>query len=196
MTLQTDLNIVSTLIERLPNDGIVGSPALQVRGGFVQAQMALEKLIDFISKPDDMLSDKANALKIEAQRTKFQEALKIAADRAAKTVDDLTASQLARQVEAAQLVENEHAAEIRSVYRGLSSSEKADFMAQALKTDDKPVIAALTNPATSPLLVGISGEQMRLYRTHYMDKFLPADSSVIDNMRVTSETLVKALSHI
>ncbi len=196
MSYTVELNTLEALLQRMPHDGIVGSKTHQTWGGFVQAGEQLKKLNSFILNPDDMLSDKANALRIEEQRTKFQAALKTASDRALTTVAELRASQLARQITAASLVENEQAAEIRAVFRGLNSSEKAAFMAQAFKTDDKPVIAALTNPATSPLLVGISGEQMRLYRTHYMDKFLPADSSVIDNMRVTSETLVKALSHI
>ena len=102
-----ELNTVRALIDRLPADQTIGSPALQVRGAFYAAEAELAKMVDIQLNPDDMASDKANTIRLEAQRTKFQNALKLAAERATKAVDDLKSSQLARQVQAANLLESE-----------------------------------------------------------------------------------------
>ncbi len=196
MSYHVELNTVRALIDRLPQDETIGSPALQVRGAFNAAEVELSKLVDIQLNPDDMASEKANAIRLEAQRTKFQDVLKAAASRAAKAVSDLRSAQLARQTEAANLKESEHASEIRSVYRGLSNADKLSFMQQAIDGNDSQVIAALTNPATSPLLTGLSGQQMAHYRAHYIDKFSTTDTSYVDAIQVVSETLVGAVSHI
>ena len=196
MNYQLELNAVRALINRLPNDQTIGSPALQVRGAFNAAEAELAKMVDIQTNPDDMASDKANAIRLEAQRTKFQNTLKLAAERATKAVDDLKSSQLARQVQAANLLESEHASEIRGVYRGLSNAEKLTFIQQAIDSGDSQVIAALTNPTTSPLLTGLSNQQMSQYRGYYLDKFLPADSAYVDAIQVASETIVKSLAHV
>lgn len=186
---QVELSSVRALIGRLPNDNTIGSPAMQARGAFNAAEAELSKLVDIQLGKDNTTSE-------ITQRGRVKDALKAAADRSTKAIEGLKASQLAQQEQAAGLVEDKQAAEVRNVFRTLDDVEKRKFIQQATDNRDKAVMAALTNPATSPLLVGLSAEQMMKYRTDYLDKVLPINTEYLDSIEANSQAIVNVLSRI
>jgi len=167
-----------------------------VHGLFALATDEARKLEYFLNNPDPKYSDVYLAQKIESQRSRTAEALKEAIAGSEKVINSLQASQRTRQLSTANLVESEHSAEIRAVFRGLDRAQKLEFIDAALKADDKPVIAALTNPAMSPLLIGLPADELSRYREHYLDKFLPKDDRQLDNLRTVSRTFKATFASI
>ena len=167
-----------------------------VHGLFALATDEARKLEYFLNNPDPKYSDVYLAQKIESQRSRTAEALKEAMAGSEKVINSLQATQRTRQIEAANLTEGEHSAEIRAVFRTLDRAEKLAFIDAALKTDDKAIVAALTNPDMSPLLIGLPKDEMNRYRTHYLDKFLPRDDKQLDNLRAVSRTFKATFASI
>lgn len=172
---QYQLHSIRALIERVPGDSPASAKVTAILTTLEKEAIGIANLA---KTEDPMASAAANTMIMNQQKDRLR-------DLAAKARGELSVIILAAKssfdaarVQKGRLEPDAFAAEIRSVFRGLSSTEKAQFILSATKALDGHAIAAIvTAPA---VLTGLTAEQIAGYREHFLDAISPGSKAERD----------------
>ena len=188
------LRTIASLMSRLPAKS-TATP--KVAAILERLRKEAAGVTGLVSNPDKMKSEAANSMVLNNERSKLRELAAAARQEVAGLIASAQAAQDADRVARANLVAVEHAAEIRTIFRGLDSNGQAKFMADALRSKDGSVVAALVGvPA---ILTGMSQEQVDLYREHFLDSITPGargERDVRDELTAVCDGCLTAIDQI
>jgi len=183
---------IKHLISRIPEDGHLGTELRELMQRIEKDAFVVTELREH---PDPMRP----ALAIGQDVATAQEKLKITVD----TMRDLLRSSITQfrenvkdeQLKSANLMTNEYAAEIRSIYRSLDDAGKAKMLADAFTQHDGATAAALISvPA---VLTGINPDRVALLRQQFLDLVTPAKNvDFINKFSDVSEEILRIASEI
>jgi hypothetical protein len=183
---------IKHLISRIPEDGQLGTELRELMQRIEKDAFVVTELREH---PDHMKT----ALAISQDIATAQDKLKVTVD----TVRDLLRSSIiqfresvkAEQLKSANLVLNEYAAEIRSIYRSLDDAGKEKVLADAFTQHDGATVAALIGvPA---VLTGMNPDRVALLRQQFLDLVAPAKNvDFINKFSDTSEEILRIASEI
>jgi len=168
------IQTINALIGRLDN-----LPDSAIKGKVAQAlgHVRRESNLLWGLKPSADHSDAFNMTVKNNEATKMRDRLVKTRGELSSLTTGYRSEQLAARNLKAQLTDGPFSAEIRVLARGMDSAQRLAFIAEAIKTGDTQVAAAMLNcPA---LLSGLSTEQSALYREAYLEKYAP-DSGADD----------------
>lgn len=178
------ISTIKNLLSRMPEGGNKFTDSINELVAAVAN--AAEHISMLQTEPDPMLSQ----LAIDGQILREREALRGIIGTVQKHINALIEEERgklhARNIEDAKLIPNEHAQEIRSIFRGLSAQEKHAFLKNAIDKNEASTLAAITEFPN--VLTGMAQEQLTGYREAFLNKtrlqggyqFLTDTSSTVD----------------
>ncbi|MDI1276710.1 hypothetical protein [Methylobacter sp.] len=184
------LSSINALLERLPS-GAQGSAQNRIFHEAHGLKNELSKLSELINSPDEMLSDLGNSLRIEAQRKIVKLRHDQLGDASKNFVEASRADLTKKRFDAANLKQNEYAAELRAVFREIKPADRPLFMQNLIESRDSASVAALTESPSS--LTGLSSDLQNQYRQSYLDRFTTNNTSELDNLQEVSSTILDAV---
>ena len=174
------------LVQRIPEGGTIAGNVKSILGGIANQAESLSTLQN---KPDPMKSDMANSMAISAAKSQLKATLEQVSPKLNGFISDYRTNLNANQYQVAQLVPDQHAAEIRSIFRGLDAKGKNEFMKTAIDNTDRASVAAIV---TVPVVMsGLSSEAQSLYKTAFLDKVAPMDTSFVDELQTVVDSSLK-----
>ena len=174
------------LIERIPEGGTIAGNIKSILGGIANQAESLSALQN---KPDLMKSDLANSMALNTAKSQLKATLEQVSPKLNGFISDYRANLNANQYQVAQLIPDQYAAEIRSIFRGLDAKGKNEFMKTAIDSNDRASVAAIV---TVPVVAsGLTAQTQALYKTAFLDKVAPIDTSYVDEMQTIVESSLK-----
>lgn len=183
------LNNLVGRLDRLPKDSAIAN---KVRGELIRLQKESALLAGFTGDVDR--SEAFNLRTRNDTAEKLRDRSNKAAAELGKLIADFRSEQRKTRLEKANLREGLHSAEIRQVFRAMSTTEKHQFIGDAIKAGDSAAIACLTN--VPPVLVGLSAEQQEQYREAFLAKFSPDETDETDELEAIVKTSLQMVEAI
>ncbi|MFC7516598.1 hypothetical protein ACFQUU_16435 [Herbaspirillum sp. GCM10030257] len=188
--MNPQIKTLESLIARLP-----GTEAGKQASSHLQEIKMLAEAVEHHRKnPDEMKSEKANSLVVEAARTRLMDAIQKVHVRINALVDAESKALDAQQIRQANLVPDEYAAEIRQVYRSLDESGRLDYLKKAVARGDGAAVAAIVNAPAS--VTFLTRERADEYRTAFFASHAPVDRAPVDEIRTAADVALRTASTI
>jgi len=168
------VNAIRHLVGRLPKGGPLCD---NVTAMVKRVEAASTALDDLISNPDPMASQMAIDMRVTAAKIKLKSTVDEARNKTAALVTAERASLTENRNKKANLTPSVHAAEIRTVFRGLDSAGKIKFLNDAVSSNDGETIASLVTVPT--VISGLTLEQSSSYKELFLNKIAPTDSRYV-----------------
>ena len=183
---------IKHLISRIPEDGQFGAELRELMQRIETDALVVTELRE---NPDPMRSALAISKDIATAQAKLKVTIEAVRDLSRSRIIQFRESVKADQLKSANLVPNEYAAEIRSIYRSLDDAGKAKMHTDALTQRDGATAAALINvPA---VLTGINADRAALFRQQFLDYVAPAkDGDLLNKFSDVSEQILHIASEI
>lgn len=176
--MSNQINALRAIIARLNTDSKRGQGIKTILDMIAHEASGLQTLVD---NPDMMKSGVAQAMLINQEKARLRDVTNLVRDKLKGLVSEYAAEQDAARVSRANLVPTEHAAEIRSVFRGLDAAAKSQFLSDAIRNRDASTVAIVEAPA---VLSGISDDRVSQYREMYLDSYARiAPKDAVDEMQ-------------
>ena len=183
---------IRALAERIPvNEGNISKTTRELVSRIEAAAGALAELNDH---PDKMLSQLAINISIERSRVELKKLVADAQTRIEAMLQTARYNLEVNRAQQANLQPGPYGEEIRSIVRGLTVGERLIFLSDAVERIDGPTIAALVLPP--PFLSGLTAEQSTQFRTMYLEKAVPLDSSYLDLTESAVSSIVQAVEGV
>lgn len=190
----TQLRSIRALIQRIPSDAPASAKAMTI---LTKLEKEVIGITSLASKPDSMKSDAANTMILNAEKARLRELAASSRSELAAAISSARATVDTSRGEAGNLTQGEYAAEIRSVFRGLSAAEKAQFIVDATKARDGQSIAAIVEAPA--VLTGLTTEQVAGYREHYLDSVAPSsrhERNANDDLQAVCDTAMDVFDEV
>lgn len=183
---------IKHLISRIPEDGQLGT---QLREFMQRIEKDAFVVTELREHPDPMKTALAISQDIATAQDKLKVTVDAVRDLLRFSIIQFRENVKAEQLKSANLVPNEYAAEIRSIYRSLDGAGKAKILTDAFTQHDGATAAALIGvPA---VLTGIDPDRVVLLRQQFLDLVAPAKNvDFINKFSDTSEEILRIASEI
>lgn len=183
---------IKHFLSRIPEDGQLGAELRELMQRIETDALVVTELREH---PDPMRSALAISQDVATAQAKLKVTIEAVRDISRSRITQFRDSVKADQLKLANLVPNEYAAEIRSIYRSLDDAGKAKMLTDAFTQRDGATAAALIGvPA---VLTGINPDRAALLRQQFLDLVAPAkDSDFINMFSDISEEILRIASEI
>ncbi|CAG9932420.1 hypothetical protein [Candidatus Nitrotoga arctica] len=183
---------IKHLITRIPEDGQLGT---ELRGLMQRIEKDAFVVTELREHPDPMMTALAISQDIATAQDKLKVTIDAVRDLLRSSITQFRENVKAEQLKSANLVPNEYATEIRSIYRCLDDAGKAKMLADAFTQNDGATAAALISvPA---VLTGINPDRVAQLRQQFLDLVAPAKNvDFINKFSDTSEEILRIASEI
>jgi hypothetical protein len=151
-------------------------------------------LVELMTHPDPMKSSVANDLVVNAEKSRLRALAGESREKLSRIVSGRRAASDAARLAKARLMPDDHAAEIRGVFRSLDPAAKHSFMAEAIKTGDASTIAAIVT--ARPLLSGLSAEESAHYREAFLESVAPHNDHIAEEMQAICDTAIRTVESL
>jgi hypothetical protein len=167
--LQALYAIAKHLLDKFPEGGAGGGQAyLQVYHEAVQLPEGARALDELRAARNPTETDGAHIKRVSAAAQKYAKEIDAMRERVDRIVRKGQAEIEARIKATAQLVPDAYAAELRAVWRGMSSKERADLVSRLIEEKRGAELAAIVKAPGA--LTGMPDDQRRNYETAYLNK--------------------------
>ncbi len=183
---------IKHLISRIPEDGQLGTELRELMQRIEKDAFVVTELREH---PDPMRSALAIGQDVETAQEKLKVTVDAVRDLFRSSITQFRENVKAEQLKSANLVPNEYAAEIRSIYRYLDDAGKEKMLTDAFTQHDGATAAALIGvPA---VLTGMNPDRVALLRQQFFDLVAPAKNvDFINKFSDTSEEILSIASEI
>ncbi|BBJ22392.1 hypothetical protein [Candidatus Nitrotoga sp. AM1P] len=183
---------IKHLISRIPEDGQLGTELRELMQRIEKDAFVVTELREH---PDPMKTALAISQDIATAQDKLKVTVDAVRDFLRFSIIEFRENVKAEQLKSANLVPNEYAAEIRSIYRSLDDAGKEKMLTDAFTQRDGATAAALIGvPA---VLTGINPDRVALLRQQFLDLVAPAKNvGFINKFSDTSEEILRIASEI
>lgn len=178
------LRALRALLEKLEGND---STTEKIRSIIVRIEKEASSLFEIVSHPDPMKSAVAIDLLINQEKARLRDLVAKSRGELHSIIGGFRAANDAARLAKANLVPDQFASEIRTVFRSLDYTGQMKFMAEAIQAGDASIVAAIvTVPA---VLTGLPAAQIDQYRESFLNSIAPNRKSVTDEMQAIADAV-------
>lgn len=178
-----NLTVLRALIGRFPSDTSITD---KVRATLTRVEKEASNLLEIMTHPDPEKSSLAIERAIGDEKGRLRDLIAKSRNEVNPLIANWRASADAERVKKANLIPNEFAGEIRSVFRAMAWPAQLQFMATATDRLDGAAVAAVLN--APPVLSGLTPEQVEQFREAYLNRTSKSSAPIADEMQSCVDT--------
>lgn len=147
-------------------------------------------LLALMENPDPMKSSMAIDLLINAEKGRIRDLVAKAGAEVNPLIASYREKTAAARLNKAALVPDQHAQEMRGVFRTMADEQQNNLLDQSMKTRDSTTIAALTEAPA--ILSGLTVQRQQQIRDAYLNTIAPSADNEIDELWACVSTFLSS----
>jgi len=186
-----NLAVLRALIGRFNPDTSISD---KVKATMTRIEKDASGLIEIMTHPDPEKSSLAIDRIVNDEKGRLRDLIAKSRNEVNPLIANWRASADAERVKKANLIVDEFAGEIRSVFRAMAWPAQLSFMTTATGRLDGAAVAAVLN--APPVLSGLTPDQVEQFREAYLDRTSKSSAPIADAMQSCVDTFFNSADNL